>query len=135
MRYKSNGLMLMAAVAAFSVVGFAQYGPAGGPYYPEKIDTLIDQVQVDLNHGYAVWHVKDDDRKRLNKAGEQLREFAKQWHKGKFDKGNLNDSINAIQHVLDDNHLSGPERDSLWSDVDQLRKMREAYDRHEIGSW
>jgi len=120
-RYTFNGLALIGALAAFSVVGLAQYGPEGGPYHPEKIDALIDQVQVDLNHGYEVWHVKDDDRKRLNKAGEQLREFAKQWHKGKFDKGNLNDSINSIQHVLDDNHLSGPQRDALWGDVDQLQ--------------
>jgi hypothetical protein len=135
MRRKFNGLALVATLALAAMSALAQYGPEGGPYHPEKIDALIDQVQVDLNHGYEVWHVNGDDHKRLNKAGEQLREFAKQWHKGKFDKGNLNDSINAIQHVLDDNHLSGPERDSLWSDVDQLRKMREAYDRHEIGTW
>jgi hypothetical protein len=113
----------------------AQYGPEGGPYYPEKIDALIDQVQVDLNHGYDAWKLHGDDRKRLNKAGEQFRDFAKQWHQGKFDKGNLNSSIDAIQKILNDNHLSGPERESLWSDVDQLRKMREAYDRHEIGRW
>jgi hypothetical protein len=135
MRHKFNGLALTVALATFGVVGLAQYGPEGGPYHPEKIDALIDQVQVDLNHGYEVWKVNGDDRKRLNKAGEQLREFAKQWHKGKFDKGNLGDSIGAIQKVLDDNHLSGAERDALWADVDQLRKMREAYDRHEIGSW
>lgn len=135
MRQKSNSIAIVASLIAFGVIGVAQYGPAGGPYYPEKIDTLIDQIQVDLNHGYRVWHVNGDDHKRLNKAGEQLREFAKQWHKGKFDKGNLNDSINAIQRVLNDNHLSGTERDALWSDVDQLRKMREAYDRHEIGTW
>lgn len=129
-------LTLTLTLAAFGVLGVAQYGPEGGPYRPEKIDTLVDQIQVDLNHGYDVWKkVSGDDRKRLNKAGEELREFAKQWHNGKFDKGRLNDSINAVQKVLNDNHLAGPERDALWNDVDQLRKMREAYDRHEIGTW
>jgi hypothetical protein len=127
--------LLSAVLALSGVLGLAQYGPEGGPYHPEKIDALIDQIQVDLNHGYDVWKLHGDDRKRLNKAGEQLREFAKQWHHGKFDKGNLNDSIGSIQKVLDDNHLSGGERDALWNDVDQLRKMREAYDRHEIGAW
>src|SRR5437867_166388 len=106
MRHKFNALALMAALLVFGVIAFAQYGPAGGPYYPDKVDVLIDQVGVDLNHGYGVWHVSESDRKRLNHAGEQLREFAKAWHKGKFDKGNLDDSINAIQKVLDDNHLS-----------------------------
>jgi len=134
--YKFNGPVLAVVLSMSGAIGLAQYGPEGGPYYPEKVDALIDQIQVDLNHGYEVWKkLPGDDRKRLNKAGEQLREFAKQWHKGKFDKGNLDDSINAVQHVLNDNHLSGTERDALWSDVDQLRKMREAYDRHEIGSW
>ena len=128
-------LALAAAMTVFGAIGFAQYGPEGGPFYPEKVDALIEQVHTDLNHGYGVWKVNEGDRKRLNKAGEQLRDFAKEWHKGKFDKGNLDDSINAIQHVLDDNHLSGAERDALWTDVSQLRKMREAYDRHEIGRW
>ena len=135
MRHTFNAIALTAALTLSSVIALAQYGPEGGPYRPEKIDALIDQIQVDLNHGYDVWKMPGDDHKRLNKAGEQLREFAKQWHRGKFDKGNLNDSINSIQHVLDSNHLTGTERDALWNDVDQLRKMREAYDRHEIGSW
>jgi hypothetical protein len=135
MRLKLNGILLTAALLASGAIGLAQYGPEGGPYYPDKVDALIDQVGADLNHGYGVWHVSDGDKKRLNHAGEQLREFAKAWRKGKFDKGNLDDSIGAIQHVLNDNHLSGAERDALWADVEQLRKMREAYDRHEIGSW
>jgi hypothetical protein len=117
------------------VLGLAQYGPEGGPYYPDKVDALIDRVHNDLNQGYQVWHVNEGDRKRLNSAGQQLRDFAKQWRAGKFDKDKLGDSISAIQHVLDDNHLSGAERDALWSDVEQLRRMREAYDRHEIGRW
>lgn len=135
MRHTLKGIALTTALALSSVIAFAQYGPEGGPYRPEKIDALIDQIQVDLNHGYDVWKLPGDDRKRLNKAGEQLREFAKQWHRGKFDKGNLDDSIGAVQHVLDSNHLRGAERDALWNDVDQLRKMRVAYDHHEIGTW
>ena len=41
----------------------------------------------------------------------------------------------SIQRVLDNNHLNGPERDALWGDAEQLRQMRESYDRHEIGRW
>jgi hypothetical protein len=130
-----RNLALAAAFTLFGVIGLAQYGPENGPYRPEKVDALIDQVQQDLNHGYDVWKLGGDERKRLNKASEQLRDFAKQWHKGKFDKGNLNDSINAVQKVLNDNHLTGTQRDALWNDTEELRKMREAYDRHEIGTW
>ena len=135
MRNICRGLVWTGALALFSVFGMAQYGPEGGPYYPEKIDGLIDHIHEDLNHGYEVWKVSGNDRKRLNHAGEELRDFAHQWHEGKFDKGKLDDSIGAIQHVLNDNHLSGGERDALWNDVEQLRHMREAYDKHEIGRW
>jgi hypothetical protein len=92
-------------------------------------------VHADLNHGYDKWHLSDGDRGRLNNAEKRLRLFARDWRHGKFDKGDLDDSISAIQHVLDNNHLAGEERDALWNDVEQLRRMREAYDRHEIGRW
>ena len=69
----------------------------------------------------------------LTLAEHQLRNFAQDWSRGKFDKGDLDESIAAIQHVLDNNHLAGRERDALWGDVENLRRMREAYDRHEIG--
>lgn len=113
----------------------AQYGARGGPYQPDSVSALIDRVHVDLNHGYNAWHLSHGDRDRLTHAEHQLRNFDKDWRRGKFDKGDLDDSIAAIQHVLDHNHLTGRERDALWEDVTQLRRMREAYDRHEIGRW
>jgi hypothetical protein len=102
---------------------------------PDRVDALVERVHADLNHGYAVWRLSDGDRDRLNHAERELREFAKQWRRRKFDKDKLDDSIAAVQHVLDNNHLKGRERDDLWHDVSELRNMREAYDRHEIGSW
>ncbi len=125
------------AVALFgcAALATAQYGPAGSPYQPESVSSLVDKVHTDLNRGYDQWHLSGGDRGRLNNAEKQLRDFAKDWRHGKFDKGDLDASISAIQHVLDNNHLSGEARDAIWSDVEQLRGMREAYDRHEIGRW
>ena len=123
------GFVLMSTMAS------AQYGPPGGPYRPERVDALIDQVHSDLNQGYDHWKLRNGDRERLNKAEGKLRSFAKDWEHGKFDKGDLDDSMGTIQKVLNDNHLSGAPRDALSHDVDQLRHMGEAYDRHEIGNW
>jgi hypothetical protein len=95
----------------------------------------VEKVHSDLNRGYDQWHLSKGDRDRLNNAEKQLREFSSDWRRGKFDKGNLDDAISAVQHVLDNNHLSGEARDELSNDVDQLRAMREAYNRHEIGRW
>jgi len=119
----------------FGATAHAQYGRAGGPYQPESVSALIERVHSDLNRGYDVWRLPGGDRERLDKAGKQLREFASDWRKGKFDKGDLDDAIEGIQKVVDKNRLAGPERDALWSDVEQLRQMREAYNRHEIGRW
>ena len=135
MRHLPYSLLAIAALTGFSTIGLAQFGPPNGPYQPQEVDKLVEQVQVDLNAGYDHWHLPNGDRERLNKAEAKLRSFAHDWEHAKFDKGDLDDSIAAVQKVLNDNHLSGPERDSLWNDCEQLRHMREAYDRHEIGRW
>lgn len=123
------------ALFRFATSAAAQYGPAGGPYQPDSVRALVDRVHTDLNQGYSEWHLRGDDRDRLNNAEKQLRSFSKDWDHGHFDKGDLDNAIGAVQHVLDKNHLHGGARDALSNDVEQLRQMREAYDRHEIGRW
>ncbi len=123
----------MAAVAgALALLGVAQNGPRG-MYEPGAVSSLIDKVHVDLNHAYGAWHFTSGDRKRLDNAEKQLRDFSKKWNRGKFDKGELDEAISSIQHVLDNNHMPPADRDAVDTDVAQLRSMREAYDRHEIG--
>lgn len=127
--------VLAAGLVSFGTFAYAQYGPPNGPYQPNSVSSMVERVHTDLNQGYAHWHLAKGDRDRLNNAEKKLRGFASDWRHGKFDKGDLDESIASIQHVLDNNHLQGPERDALGSDVEQLRQMRQAYDRHEIGSW
>jgi len=127
--------LLVTALLSFAGLSSAQYGRAGGPYQPDSVSSLVEKVHSDLNRGYEQWHLAKGDRDRLNDAEKQLREFEKDWRKGKFDKGDLDEAIEAVQHVLDKNRLSGSARDAIWNDVEQLRGMREAYNRHEIGRW
>jgi len=120
------------AVILFTATGRAQFGP-GPKYEPSEVTALVDRVHGDLNHAYSVFHFSGDDRERLNKAEKESREFAQKWAKGKFDKDQLDDVISSIQHVLDNNKLPVDARDAISNDVEQLRNMREAYNRHEIG--
>ena len=101
-------------------------------YHPREVSALVDRVHDDLNRAYGVWHASGGDRDRLNHAEKQLRDFAQKWNKGRFDKGELDEAIAGLQHVLDNNRLPDRERDALSSDVANLRGMREAYNRHEI---
>lgn len=130
-----QALIIPAAMTMCGAVAQAQFGPPGGPYQPEAVNSLVERVHTDLDHAYDRWHLKGDERHRLNKAEKELREFAGDWRNGKFDKGELDDSIGAIQHVLNENRLAGPERDALSGDETQLREMRDAYNHHEIGRW
>jgi hypothetical protein len=127
--------LTLLSIGSAATLLFAQFGPPQGPYGPGAVNSLVDRVHQDLNHGYSVWNLRGDERDRLNHAEHDLRSFAHDWNHGRFDKGDLDHSIGAIQHVLDRNQLSGPERDALSADVDQLRHLRDAYNRHEIGNW
>ncbi|HYL37102.1 MAG TPA: hypothetical protein VEV17_14395 [Bryobacteraceae bacterium] len=113
-------------------VAYAQFDR--GPHYdPHSVSVLVDQVHTDLDHAYGSFHLSGDDRGRLNHAEKELREFAQKWEDHNFDKGRLDDAISSIQHVLDNNRLPPRDRDAISDDLSQLRRMREAYDRHEIG--
>ena len=135
MRNLIRAFLMIASCAALQLALDAQWGPPEGPWRPPRVHALIDRVHEDLNRGYATWRLSGGDRGRLDHAEHELREFAIHWERGRFDKGNLDDAIGSIQHVIDNNHFNGRERDRLWEDVTQLRRMREAYDRHEIGRW
>jgi hypothetical protein len=128
-----RGLLGSVILVWLGATGHAQGGPEER-YRPEAVAGIIDHVHQDLIRGYAVWHLGKGDRDRLNHAERQLRDFANHWQHGKFDRANLNGAMGDVQKVIDDNHLSGRERDALWNDIEELRRMREAYDRHEIGS-
>jgi hypothetical protein len=109
----------------------AQFGPEP-KYDAASVSTLVDRVHADLNHAYGEWHFSDADRDRLNHSEKELRDFATKWEAGKFDKGQLDGAIDSVQHVLDNNRMPVGDRDALSDDLSQLRKMREAHDRHEI---
>jgi hypothetical protein len=119
---------------AFTVGLIAQdeFGPQP-KYDSSSVTALVDRVHSDLDHCYKRHKFSDSDRERLNKAEKQLREFAKKWEGGKFDKDELNDAIGSIQKVLDDNKLEREDREALSNDLRQLRRMREAWEKHQIG--
>lgn len=101
-------------------------------YDAGAVSALVDRVHTDLNHAYGAYHFSKGDRDRLNHAEKELRDFSQKWDHGKFDKGQLNGAIDSVQHVLNDNKMPAQDRDAISDDVSQLRRMKEAYERHEI---
>jgi hypothetical protein len=133
MQRSVNGALITGALLIFGTLAQAQYGPRER-YQPRSVSGLVDRVHEDLNRSYERgWRFTQGERKRLDHAEHELRDFAKQWDRGRFDKGELDEAIASIQHVVDNNHLPPRQRDALYDDLEQLRGMREAYNRHEIG--
>jgi hypothetical protein len=132
MRRFVNGALITGALVTFGTLANAQY-EREGRYEPRSVSALVDQVHADLNRSYEGWRFASGDRKRLDHAEHELRDFAKKWYRGRFDKGELDESIESIQHVVDNNHMPPRDRDALYDDLAQLRGMREAYNRRNIG--
>src|SRR6476619_6542946 len=107
--------LLAAALGTFGLVAQAQYGP-GGMYEPRSVSGVIDRVHADLNRSYEGWRFSKSDRKRLDHAEHNLRDFANKWYRGRFDKGELDEAISSIQHVVDNNRMPDRDRRALFED-------------------
>lgn len=132
--------LLAASLLASGALALAQYAPQyrqapydASQYSPGWASDLIDHVHRDLYSAYEVWRFSGGDRRRLDHAEHELRDFTGKWNRGRFDKGELDDAIGAIQHVVDNNRMPPRARGALEDDANQLRGLREAYDRGQIG--
>lgn len=126
--------LLTVFVLLSSAVAFAQPRGRRDMYDPRWVSATIGRVHADLDRAYqGGWRVSPGDRRRLDRAEDQLRHFSEDWNRGRFDKGDLDGAIGSIQRVVDDNRMPPGHRGSLYRDLDRLRDMRRAYDRHEIG--
>ena len=88
---------------------------------------LIEQVRSDLSYAQSGVYSRGEG-KRLNKANEELWEFQSKWNAGRFDRHELDDSIAAIQKVVDHNGLDERVRSTLWNDLQRLRDFRAQYE-------
>lgn len=98
--------------------------------YPRHRDDrggLIEQVRSDLSYAQSGVYSRAEG-KRLNKANAELWEFQRKFNAGRFDRHELDDSISAIQKVVDHNGLDDRARSTLWNDLQRLRDFRAQYE-------
>jgi hypothetical protein len=126
------GRLWVAPLVFLTTTASGQYGPPR-TYEPRSVSRLIDRIHFDLDRAYAGWSFSNSDRRRLDHAEHDLRDFARKWYRGRFDKGEIDEAINSVQHVVDRNQMPSRDREALYYDLGQLRGLRAGYDRHEIG--
>jgi hypothetical protein len=111
-------------------VSVSAAGSGGHQYYRDSamsshLRGLVDRTQSDLRAAADLEHAKEDQRKRYSDAQGHLSTFDRKLTKGKFDKGELNKSIDKIKEILDKNVLQASTRDALMSDIADLRMARD----------
>lgn len=126
----------MWAIGGLLSAGAAAYAQYPGPYgdrggygdrgqyyghsdYNRNSGDLFGHLRADLERAEANSNWDGGDRRRFNKVREELSEFQRS---GK--RGELNDTISALQHVVDSNRLAYRDRDVLARDLYQLRDFR-----------
>jgi hypothetical protein len=121
------------AIASMLAVGAASAQPQYYPTAPGRYDDrgpysgreqrgpgdLFNRVRSDIERAEANSNWNGGDRKRFNKVREELSEFQRSGSRHE-----LNDTISALEHVVNSNRLVYRDRDVLAQDLYQLRDFR-----------
>lgn len=104
-------------------MGWHQEYPA--PYNGPDLRGLVDRTQNDLRASADLEHGNEKQHDRYKHAQGHLSTFDRNLMKGRFDKGELNKSIDSIKDILDHNVLQASSRDALTRDMEDLRVARD----------
>ena len=96
--------------------------PYPAPY--TDLRDVVDRTQSDLRASADLEHGNEKQRDRYHDAQGHLSSFDRHLTKGRFDKGELDKSIDKIKDILDHNVLQASSRDALLRDLDDLRAVR-----------
>ena len=91
--------------------------------YNRSGGSLIERVQSDLRYADSDAYSRRE-RKRIDNARKELWEFQRAWSAGRFKRHELDDTIAAIQKVVDHNALRDRARSIIWDDLQRLRAFR-----------
>ena len=117
-------LLIVAIASLIAATAQAQYRPYSDHYYDRdnynrNPGDLFGRVRSDLERAEANSNWNGGDRHRFAKVREELGEFQRSGSKRE-----LNDTISALQHVVDSNRLAYRDRDILAQDLYMLRDFR-----------
>ncbi|MGA8025554.1 MAG: hypothetical protein WB992_00285 [Bryobacteraceae bacterium] len=118
----SCGLAMGSAVTLNAAGAWHQEYPAP---YGGGLRGLVDRTQTDLRTASELEVNKQKQFDRYRSAQGHLSSFDRHLTRGRFDRSELNKSIEEIQHILDHNVLQASSRDALLRDVGDLRVARD----------
>jgi hypothetical protein len=116
--------VLLACASALPAL--AQYGD---PYYrqpaaPAVSDGVFDHVQRDLDRTSANPYLKPGARGHIDHARHEIWNFQKRWSNGRFDLGDLDGAIKAVNKVVNADSVDYRDRQTLQDDLFRMREFR-----------
>jgi hypothetical protein len=110
---------------------FGQYDrPYGDRDYARQDRSLFDRARMDLDRASSYPYASRNDRKRFDDARVKLFAFESRFDQGRYDKHDLSEAIDHIQHVVDSNSLDPRDRGALEDDLRRMRDYREFRNHH-----
>ena len=92
----------------------------------DDVRGLVDRTQSDLRAASGLEH-GDKQHGRYQHAQDSLSKFDRKLLRGKFDRGELERSIQHLKTLVDHNTLQPSSRDALMQDLDDLRATKERH--------
>ncbi|HXA66981.1 MAG TPA: hypothetical protein VNV82_17620 [Bryobacteraceae bacterium] len=98
-----------------------RYSDRGSYYgrYERTPGDLFNRLRSDIERAEANSNWNGGDRRRFNKVREELSEFQRSGNRHE-----LNDTISALQHVVNSNRLLYGDREVLARDLYELQDFR-----------
>jgi hypothetical protein len=126
-----NRILLTLSMAALcSLPALAQYDraqydrPYGDREYARQDRALFDHVRMDLDRASAYPYASRSDRRRFDDARRELFDFESRFDQGRYEKHELDEAIDRIQHVVNENSLDPRDRGALSDDLRRMRDYR-----------
>ena len=91
----------------------------------DRARDLVSRVQSDLQKAADFTRNNEKERVRYENVQHHLSEFDRDLHRDHFDKGKLDAAIDDLKNVVKNNTLESHDRDSLASDLSDLRTLRD----------
>src|SRR5206468_3667698 len=124
-----SGLLLMALSSQAQVRDRDDQYYRGGDYqnrdYRERGRSPMDRAMYDLNRAESDSRfVGGGDRRRIEKAREEISRFERRASEGRYDRHELDRAIASVQRVVDSNALNYRDRAALIDDLARMREFR-----------
>jgi len=91
----------------------------------DKLRDVIDRTQSDLRMAADLEPKHNDEHNRYKNAQGHLSTLDRKLVSGKFDKGEVEKTLDCLKDILDHNVLQASTRDNLMRDMTDLKIARD----------